>query len=276
MDIDFPLILMVLTVVTGLVALADKLFFLPKRLVKINELDGQGADKTALESAAKEPVWIEQSKSFFPVLVVVFVLRSFIAEPFQIPSGSMESTLVKGDFILVSKFHYGLRMPVFRNLLVAINEPERGDVMVFFPPHDKRYFIKRVIGLPGDHVVYKGGQLTINGEEKSIAIQSAEPKHRPVKYLLEETLDTGPHEVQWTPGANFGPEGEWTVPEGHYFMMGDNRGRSSDSRLWRNQATGEPMPFVPAKNIVGKAEAVWLHWDDFTSIPSFSSNKAIE
>ncbi|MGK0475822.1 MAG: signal peptidase I [Oleispira sp.] len=276
MDIDFPLILMVLTVVTGLVALADKLFFLPKRLAKINELDGQGADKPALESAAKEPVWIEQSKSFFPVLVVVFVLRSFIAEPFQIPSGSMESTLVKGDFILVSKFHYGLRMPVFRNLLVAINEPERGDVMVFFPPHDKRYFIKRVIGLPGDHVVYKGGQLIINGEEKNIAIKSAEPKHRPVKYLLEETLDTGPHQVQWTPGANFGPEGEWTVPEGHYFMMGDNRGRSSDSRLWRNPATGEPMSFVPAENIVGKAEAVWLHWDEFTSLPSFSSNKAIE
>jgi signal peptidase I len=244
--------------------------------VQINLLDGQGADKSALESAAKEPVWIEQSKSFFPVLVVVFVLRSFIAEPFQIPSGSMESTLVKGDFILVSKFHYGLRMPVFRNLLVAINEPERGDVMVFFPPHDKRYFIKRVIGLPGDHVVYKGGQLIINGEEKSIAVKSAEPKHRPVKYLLEETLDTGPHEVQWTPGANFGPEGEWTVPEGHYFMMGDNRGRSSDSRLWRNTATGEAMSFVPAENIVGKAEAVWMHWDEFTSLPSFSRNKAIQ
>jgi signal peptidase I len=275
MDIDFPLILMVLTVATGLVALADKLFFLPKRLAQVDVLDGQGAEKEALESAAKEPVWIEQSKSFFPVLVVVFVLRSFIAEPFQIPSGSMESTLVKGDFILVSKFHYGLRMPVFRNLLVANNEPQRGDVMVFFPPHDKRYFIKRVIGLPGDKVVYEGGQLTINGEEKSIAIKSAEPKNRPIKYLLEETLDTGPHEVQWTPGANFGPEGEWTVPAGHYFMMGDNRGRSSDSRLWRNSATGEPMSFVPAENIVGKAEAVWLNWDDFTSWPSFSRNKVI-
>ena len=184
MDIDFPLILMVLTVVTGLVALADKFYFLPRRLSRINLLDGQGADKQSLQSAAKEPMWIEQSKSFFPVLVVVFVLRSFIAEPFQIPSGSMESTLVKGDFILVSKFHYGLRMPVFRNLLVGINEPERGDVMVFFPPHDKRYFIKRVIGLPGDHVVYKGGQLIINGEEKNIEITSADPKHRPVNYLL--------------------------------------------------------------------------------------------
>ena len=180
MDIDFPLILMVLTVVTGLVTLADKFIFSPKRLAE--------------EVEVKEPVWIEQSKSFFPVLLVVFVLRSFIAEPFQIPSGSMESTLVQGDFILVSKFHYGLRMPVFRNLLVANNEPKRGDVMVFFPPHDKRYFIKRVIGLPGDHVVYKGGQLIINGEEKTIEVVSAEPKHRPVKYLLEETLDTGTHE----------------------------------------------------------------------------------
>ncbi|OUS41589.1 signal peptidase I [Oleispira antarctica] len=265
MDIDFPLILMVLTVVTGLVTLADKFIFSPKRLAE--------------EVEVKEPVWIEQSKSFFPVLLVVFVLRSFIAEPFQIPSGSMESTLVQGDFILVSKFHYGLRMPVFRNLLVANNEPERGDVMVFFPPHDKRYFIKRVIGLPGDHVVYKEGQLTINGDAKTIKIVSAEPKHRPLKYLLEETLDTGPHEVQWTPGAGYGaygPEGEWTVPEGHYFMLGDNRGRSSDSRFWENPATGESMSFVPEKNIVGKAEAVWMHWDEFASIPSFSRNKSIQ
>ncbi len=276
MDIDFPLILMVLTVGTGLVALADKFVFMPKRLANIDLLDGQGADKDALVSAAKEPAWIEQSKSFFPVLLVVFVLRSFVVEPFQIPSASMESTLVEGDFILVSKFHYGLRMPVFRNLLVANNEPVRGDVMVFFPPHDKRYFIKRVIGLPGDHVVYKDGQLIINGEAKTIEIVTAEPKHRPVKYLLEETLDTGTHEVQWTPGANIGPQGEWTVPEGHYFMMGDNRGRSSDSRLWRNPATGEAMSFVPAENIVGKAEMIWMHWNDFFSLPSFSRNEVIQ
>lgn len=276
MDIDFPLILMVLTVVTGVVALADKLVFSKQRLAAVDQVNQQGGDESALASAVKEPVWIEQSKSFFPVLLVVFVLRSFVAEPFQIPSGSMESTLIKGDFILVSKFHYGLRMPVFRNLLVANNEPQRGDVMVFFPPHDKRYFIKRVIGLPGDHVVYKGGQLIINGEEKAIEVVSAEPKHRPIKYLLKETLDTGSHEVQWTPGANIGPEGEWTVPEGHYFMMGDNRGRSSDSRLWRNIATGEAMSFVPEENIVGKAEAVWMHWDEFASLPSFSRNKAIQ
>ena len=277
MDIDFPLILMVLTVGTGLVALADKFVFMPKRLAEVDRLDGDGADKESLVGAAKEPIWIEQSKSFFPVLLVVFVLRSFIAEPFQIPSASMESTLIEGDFILVNKFHYGLRMPVFRNLLVANNEPARGDVMVFFPPHDKRYFIKRVIGLPGDHVVYKDGQLIINGEAKTIEIVSAEPKHRPVKYLLEETLDVGAHEVQWTPGANAGPEGEWDVPEGHYFMMGDNRGRSSDSRLWRNPATGEAMSFVPAENIVGKAEAVWMHWTDkLSTLPSFSRNKVLQ
>jgi signal peptidase I len=276
MDIDFPLILMVLTLITGLVALADKLVFLPKRLATLELLDKQNSDKEALAKAEKVPVWIDQSKSFFPVLLVVFVLRSFVAEPFQIPSASMESTLIEGDFILVNKFHYGLRMPVFRNLLVANNQPERGDVMVFFPPHDKRYFIKRVIGLPGDHVVYKGGQLIINGEEKEIKIVSAEPKHRPVKYLLEETLDTGDHQVQWTPGANFGPEGEWTVPEGHYFMMGDNRGRSSDSRLWRNPATGEFMSFVPEENIVGKAVAIWMHWEEMASLPSFSRNQIIQ
>lgn len=278
MDIDFPLILMVLTVATGIVALVDKFYFMPKRLSEVEILDGQGAERSELELAAKEPMWIEQSKSFFPVLAIVFVLRSFVAEPFQIPSGSMESTLVKGDFILVSKFHYGLRMPVFRNLLVANNEPQRGDVMVFFPPHDKRYFIKRVIGLPGDHVVHKQGRLIINGKTMVLEKVAGEPAHRPVKYYLKETLDTGEHEVQWQNGGGgiWGPEGEWTVPEGHYFMMGDNRGRSSDSRLWANHATGERMPFVPEKNIVGKAEAVWMHWDEFTSLPSFERNKAIK
>jgi len=288
MDIDFPLILMVLTVGTGLVALLDKLVFLPKRLREVDSLDGQGADKEALELAAKEPMWIEQSKSFFPVLAIVFVLRSFVAEPFQIPSGSMESTLVKGDFILVSKFHYGLRMPVFRNLLVANNEPQRGDVMVFFPPHDDRYFIKRVIGLPGDHIVYRGGQLVINGEPQEIELVAQYPENRPQKFFLKETLDAGEHEVQWTREVtmgpdgnkklitNYGPGGEWTVPEGHYFMMGDNRGRSSDSRLWRDMASGQPMPFVPEENIVGKAEFVWMFWDEFTSLPSFARNKSIQ
>ncbi|NRA25245.1 MAG: signal peptidase I [Oleispira sp.] len=275
MDIDFPLILMVLTVVTGLVALADRYIFLPKRLAQINVLDGQGADKSDLELAAKEPVWIEQSKSFFPVLMVVFILRSFIAEPFQIPSGSMESTLVKGDFILVSKFHYGLRMPVFGNTLVPVGEPERGDVMVFFPPNDPRYFIKRVIGLPGDNIVYRNKQLTINGNVIPTQELGGEPPYNPTKYLVQEQMDAADADVQWVVGLDrrtnqkvvwAGPEGEWSVPEGSYFMMGDNRGNSHDSRGWG---------FVPEENIVGKAVAVWMHWENWTDIPSFSRNKLI-
>lgn len=259
MDIDFPLILLILTAFTGVVALVDKLWLSKKR----------GPEQP-------ESFVVEQSKSFFPVLAIVFVLRSFVAEPFQIPSGSMEPGLVQGDFILVSKFHYGLRMPVFGNTLVPTGEPQRGDVMVFFPPDDPRYFIKRVIGLPGDHIVYRNRQLTINGEAVPVKELGGEPAYRPTKYVAEETMDSATATVQWLVGRSSltgetvvwaGPEGEWTVPAGHFFTMGDNRGNSADSRAWG---------MVPDKNVVGKAVAIWMHWDSWGDIPSFSRNGSIK
>lgn len=275
MDIDFPLILMVATLVTGLIALVDKLFLAPKRAANSARLVEERAHPDDIHKAEQESFIVEQGKSFFPVLAIVFVLRSFIAEPFQIPSGSMEPGLVKGDFILVSKFHYGLRMPVFGTTLLPIDTPERGDVMVFFPPDDPRYFIKRVIGLPGDVIVYRDKQLTINGKLVETKELGGEPAYSPRKYLAQETLDSADATVQWVVGRDrrsnqvivwAGPEGEWHVPEGSYFMMGDNRGNSHDSRGWG---------FVPEKNIVGKAVAVWMHWENWTDIPSFSQNKWI-
>ena len=276
MDIDFPLILMVATVATGLIALADKVWFARQRAARVAALEERLAPVAELAAAEKEPFLIEQGKSFFPVLAIVFVLRSFIAEPFQIPSGSMEPGLVKGDFILVSKFHYGLRMPVFGNTLVAIDEPRRGDVMVFFPPDDPRYFIKRVIGLPGDVIEYRNKQLTINGEQIDTQELGGEPPYNPQKFVAQEKLDSADATVQWVVGIDrrsnqkvvwAGPEGRWEVPQGHYFMMGDNRGNSHDSRGWG---------FVPEKNIVGKAVAVWMHWESWGDIPSFGRSKWID
>ncbi|WP_369858028.1 signal peptidase I [Candidatus Thalassolituus haligoni] len=272
---DFPLVLMVATVLTGIVALVDKLFLATRRADRADAKTALG-DMDAAAVAAREPFLVEQSKSFFPVLAIVFVLRSFIAEPFQIPSASMEPGLTEGDFILVSKFHYGLRMPVFGNTLIPVGEPERGDVMVFFPPDDPRYFIKRVIGLPGDHIDYHNRQLTINGEKIATQALSGEPVYRPVKYLVEESLGEHQATVQWVVGRPAGstelvvwagPEGEWDVPQGHYFMMGDNRGNSSDGRVWG---------FVPEKNIVGKAVAVWMHWKSWSDLPSFERNTWIQ
>ncbi|MDO6682406.1 signal peptidase I [Oceanobacter sp. 5_MG-2023] len=275
MNIDFPLILMIATLFTGIVALIDKLFLASRRVARADAATAAGNMDVA-GKVAQEPFLVEQSKSFFPVLAIVFVLRSFIAEPFQIPSASMEPGLTEGDFILVSKFHYGLRMPVFGNTLIPVGEPERGDVMVFFPPEDPRYFIKRVIGLPGDHIEYRDRQLTINGEKIPTRNLGGEPVYRPVKYLAEESLGDHTATVKWVVGRPVGasdlvvwagPEGVWDVPEGHYFMMGDNRGNSSDGRVWG---------FVPEENIVGKAVAVWMHWKGWDELPSFDRNGWIQ
>ncbi|HCG80250.1 MAG TPA: signal peptidase I [Oceanospirillales bacterium] len=276
MELDLPLILMVATGLTGLVVLVDRLFLRRKRQERVDALEQSGASQENILEATKEPFLIDQSRQFFPVLALVFVLRSFAFEPFQIPSGSMEPGLQVGDFILVSKFSYGLRVPGNGSTIIPVDQPQRGDVMVFFPPEDSRYFIKRVIGLPGDHIVYRDLRLTVNGEPVPTEVLGGKPAYAPTMVLGEETMDNATPVVKWLPGRDRetgqaalwgGPEGEWTVPDGHYFMMGDNRGNSGDSRMWG---------FVPEKNIVGKAVAVWMHWESWTSLPSFDRVKVIE
>ena len=275
MDINFPLILVLLVFVSGLIWLFDLLFLAKKRRAALADVDLQFADieleaeskqdvySQAREAAAKEPLLVEYSKSFFPVLFVVLVLRSFLLEPFQIPSASMVPTLKIGDFILVNKFTYGIRLPVLRTKVIEMNEPKRGDVMVFFPPHrPDTYFIKRVVGLPGDEIMYVNNVLYLNGKKQPQQLVASLPPLNPEIQLMKETLDGVEHDMRKhvIPGR-LSQRGKWVVPEGHYFMMGDNRDNSSDSRDWGP---------VPEQAIVGKAFAVWMHWDSFFSLPSFS------
>jgi signal peptidase I len=203
---------------------------------------------------------VEFVASLAPVLGLVLVLRSFVIEPFQIPSSSMVPTLKVGDFILVNKWTYGIRLPVLRTKIIELNSPERGDVMVFFPPHEERYFIKRVIGLPGDEIHVLDGVLYINGDKMSQKVLDGEiPAPRSVGmtedlYGLEHAMQTRILPTRLS--QNFTA----VVPQGHYFMMGDNRDNSSDSRVWGP---------VPEQRIVGKAFARWMFWDKFLSLPSF-------
>tara|TARA_R110002167_G_scaffold83583_6_gene226952 strand:+ start:3266 stop:4048 length:783 start_codon:yes stop_codon:yes gene_type:complete len=254
MDFDFPLILVILTFVTGIIYLVDVLWLSSKR-------DSSGAgEPDASDDVAPPPPWIiETSRSFFPVLAIVLVLRSFLVEPFQIPSGSMLPTLEVGDFILVNKFEYGLRLPVLGTKVVALNDPQRGDVMVFKYPEDgKTNYIKRVVGLPGDLIKYENKELTINGKNIDEKLLANLQKNQ----LFEEQLGEVKHQIFKTSGyANLGAEGLWKIPEGYYFMMGDNRDNSNDSRFWG---------LVPDELIVGKAFAIWMHWPSLGSLPSFS------
>ena len=270
MDIDFPLVLVVLTFATGLIWLADKLFLRERRLAAARASgqpqspDDAGAAVDGAE-APREPYLVDLSRSFFPVLAIVLVLRSFLVEPFQIPSGSMLPTLEVGDFILVNKYAYGLRLPVAGTKVVDIGDPERGDVMVFrYPKDGETNYIKRVVGMPGDRIRYRNKQLFINGEQ----VESRFIARLPPVELRRETLDDVEHDVFLTmrrPGA--GGAGEWVVPEGHYFVMGDNRDNSNDSRYWG---------MVPDELVVGKAFAIWMHWKSLTSLPSFDRVGGIE
>lgn len=240
---DFALILVLATFVTGLIWAFDALFLKRKRLA------GRGEG-----SAAAEPVLVEYSKSFFPVLLLVLILRSFLFEPFRIPSGSMMPTLLEGDFIFVNKFVYGLRWPVINTKFLEIGEPERGDVVVFKLPSDPAVnYIKRVIGLPGDTVYYDQGskQLTINGEKVPIEIVG-NYANDPGMALAQEALGDGEHKLLLTRGA-LSRGGTYEVPEGHYFMMGDNRDNSRDSRF-------PGVEFIPENRLVGRAERIWMNW----------------
>jgi signal peptidase I len=260
---NFALFLLILLLVTGAVWLLDKLVLRRRR----------GAD-------GRQPWWVEYSISFFPVILIVFLLRSFLVEPFKIPSSSMVPTLLVGDFILVNKYTYGIRLPVANRKLVELGSPKRGDVMVFrFPEDTSLDYIKRVVGLPGDRVEYRNKRLSING--------APVPTRQVDDYLSKErmqfsrrfveTLNGAEHEIlldedapaAMMPGRAFPFAGNCnynnsglacTVPPGHYFVMGDNRDNSSDSRVWG---------FVPDENIVGRAFFIWLNLNELGRFGSF-------
>lgn len=247
---DFSLLLVLLTGLTGLIWLVDSLFLKSRRMDR--------AVQKSIERP-RDPVVIEYSRSLFPVLLIVLLFRSFLFEPFKIPSGSMIPTLLVGDFIVVNKFAYGLRMPVVHTKFLPVADPERGDVVVFrYPVDPKVNFIKRLVGLPGDTISYRDKRLYVNGEEVSVEMQgrytSAEVKcttPRPDAIRFSETLGDVRHDILIHEGSG-SRDGQWTVPEGHYFMMGDNRDRSNDSREWG---------FVPEENLMGRAVGIWLNFD---------------
>ncbi len=264
MSINFPLILVLATAITGLIWLLDILFLKPRRLKKL-ETAGQ-IDESTKEKLLEEPVVVEYSISFFPVLAIVLVIRSFLFEPFQIPTGSMIPTLLVGDFILVNKYSYGVRLPVIGTKIVDVSEPQNGEIMVFIPPHQDEYFIKRVVGIPGDRVRYQDKTLYINDEKQNQTFVAQIPPVNPRYLVYREKLGEFEHLIQRNPYRETRVE-EWVIPEDHYFMMGDNRDQSSDSRYWG---------LVPEENIVGKAVAIWLHKKPGLRLPEFSRNGWIQ
>lgn len=256
MNIDFSLILLVLVAGSGLIWLFDRMWFAPRRRKVLDE-----------SRQDDEPVVVEYARSFFPIFLVIFVLRAFFVEPFQIPSASMVPTLQIGDYILVNKYTYGVRLPVVRTKVLDWGEPKRGDVMVFYPPHkNNQYFIKRVVGLPGDVVTYRNKQLYVNNEPVSTEELAVIPEGRISYQLSLEQLGDTKHLIQTAINK---PSGDFSVvvKPGHYFMMGDNRDNSLDSRAWGQ---------VSERDIVGKAFAIWMHWDSLFSIPSFDRAGGID
>ncbi len=271
MSFNFPLILSLATIITGLIWLLDTLFLRPKRLAAVDAVRLElGEDSPELEATSepllREPVVVEYSISFFPVLAIVLVLRSFLFEPFQIPTGSMIPTLLVGDFIVVNKYAYGLRLPVLGTKILDVDSPKNGEVMVFIPPHKDEYYIKRVIGIPGDKIRYADKTLYINGVAQPQKFIAQIPPNRPQYLVFEEVIGDAEFMIHKNTHRGAAPE-EWTVPDGKYFMMGDNRDLSSDSRYWG---------YAAEENIVGKAVGVWMHKEPGLSLPTFSNDRWIE
>lgn len=254
---DFALVMLIVLCATGLIWLLDRVLAAPARRERADETMRTGGSAEAVQQALKEPVYVEYARAFFPVILIVFLLRSFLVEPFRIPSGSMLPSLLVGDFILVSKFAYGLRLPVINAKVLDLGSPVRGDVIVFrFPEDPSINYIKRVVGLPGDRVRYENKRVYINGElvpEDGVA-PYAEGRNGDCAFMAEritERLDGVAHDILVT-GRSDPRIFAFDVPEGHYFVMGDNRDCSNDSRYWG---------YVPDRNLVGKAFLVWFSVD---------------
>jgi len=308
MDIDIGFWLTVLVVITGAIWLLDRKFGwadavreaeqrAEQRKAAAKQGDGAAVDAAALEAGAvaeekpgKLAEFVAFSNSLVPVFLVVLVVRSFLFEPFTIPSGSMLPTLQVHDFVLVNKFSYGLRLPATHTLVADTGTPERGEVMVFrFPEDPSKNYIKRVIGLPGDTVAIRGDRLYINDNlveqtlvDEDVYLRDCQAQRGPfvvrgraIKvWTFVEELDGKRYTTQRVSCAT-SPElatvapddREWQVPDDSYFVMGDNRDNSQDSRFWG---------FVPSANIVGRASVIWMHWEGLTSLPGFSRNGAID
>ncbi|MEA3640045.1 MAG: signal peptidase I [Lamprobacter sp.] len=266
MSFDFPTFLVAATFLTGGIWLLDALLWAPKRRRQAAAAASGSGDKAAQAPTGsyKEPVLVEYARSFFPVILIVLLLRSFVVEPFRIPSGSMMPTLLVGDFILVNKFSYGLRWPVLNSKFLDLGEPERGDVIVFrFPRDESVDYIKRVIAVPGDQVYYRDKTIYVNGEPLAqIPLGDyLDDNGQPTGLLeaVEEVDEKREHQILINPRTGDFPHsctvlgrGPVEVPEGQFFVMGDNRDNSNDGRCWG---------FVPEQNLVGKAFAIWMSWD---------------
>ena len=294
---NFSLLLFLATVVTGIYWFAERYYFLPQRQAAAARLEGEAITRraelarmgisqvdgdiaAARDQLLVQPWWLDWTAGLFPVIIAVFFLRSFLFEPFKIPSGSMIPTLLVGDLILVNKYHYGLRLPVLNTRVTEGSPPKRGDVMVFrYPPKPSQDYIKRVVGVPGDEVAYLNKRLTINGQPIAATSVPEFFDEDTTRYFkqFEEVLGDKPHRLlndddrpAFVAGASdfgfrqncrYSVEGVvCKVPEGHYFMMGDNRDNSLDSRYWG---------FVPEQNIVGKAFFVWMNFGNLRRIGSF-------